>query len=1129
MNTETRFKFLFLIFVLIVMVTVCAATALFARPSGGPAGMICNSCHGNPESDAALSISGIPAGYTPGQKYSITIGISGSAGNGPFGFQVWTHTPGGKQAGTLTPGAGSGFNPGSPVNGVVYVGHTSPGCAGSVFCSWTVSWTAPPESTGTVQIDAQGVQSFSLYAQKSVTFDPAAAPPPPAPPQFAASNPISPNTGSTSGGTGVTINGSDFVTGAVVSFGSTAASTTFVSSTQLTAVSPPAAAAGAVTLKVQNPDGQSATLPGAFTYTQATALAPQFAASNPISPNSGSTSGGTGVTLNGSNFVTGAVVSFGSATASTTFVSSTQLTAVSPPAAAAGAVTLKVQNPDGQSATLPGAFTYTQATTPAPQFAASNAISPNTGSTSGGTGVTINGSNFVTGAVVSFGSATASTTFVSSTQLTAVSPPAATAGAVTLKVQNPDGQSATFPGGFTYTQTSTPAAPQFAASNPVFPTSGSLAGGMMVTLNGSNFVTGAVAFFGATPASTQFISAVQLMAVAPPATVPGAISIKIQNPDGQSATLPGAFAYTQTPAAPPQFAATNASAPHIGPMTGGTEVAIKGSNFLSGAVVYFGAISATRTQFISPTQLLATSPVFNNAGSVGLQVLNPDGQTATLPASFTYYDDSLKVAYAVGGVVSSKSNEESVVLSAPAGGGIFTFSHNGTLVTTVGTAAATPTTSMLMFVDSKPLQSIQGELLNNTGVAILNGSTSAANLTFTLLHADGTPAAPPVSFPLFPGNHLQGFITDSNFFGSQAFNFTGTLKVDSNVPISALTLQQTTNQAPRYESLLTSTPVADLTKSASNKNLVFAQLPAGGGFQTRIVLLNTTNSAISGRIVFYKDNSGASKSEDIDSDSGAEEVPYSIPSHGGFSMLTDGSGPLQVGFAMVVPDPANASPLGTGMFVFTQGAFTVTTTGVPSSPVTNAGLIYANTNRTSNGLAQNTGVALVNPSATQAIDLVFKLRDLSGNVVATQSFSQLKGTLLRAHGHLALFVNELFGSAANNFTGTMSIETTAPEGVSALTLLQTTNERNESLFTTLPVAINASSSVPLFFPQLVCGGGYETQLVLLNPTNLNFSGAINFYSGFEWNNGMPVAMPLNDSINNFFQYSIPPNGGATFK
>jgi hypothetical protein len=95
--------------------------------------------------------------------------------------------------------------------------------------------------------------------------------------------------------------------------------------------------------------------------TQPQPVPPQI---NGVAPNSGSTAGGTTVTISGSNFVAGASVQFGSsAAASATVLNSTSISAITP-AGAAGTVSVTVTNPGGLSATLSGGYTYVSSTPP---------------------------------------------------------------------------------------------------------------------------------------------------------------------------------------------------------------------------------------------------------------------------------------------------------------------------------------------------------------------------------------------------------------------------------------------------------------------------------------------------------------------------------------------------------------------------------------------------------------------------------------------------------------------------------------------------------------------------------------------------------------------------------------------
>jgi len=336
---------------------------------------------------------------------------------------------------------------------------------------------------------------------------------------------VSPTSGPAAGGTAVTLTGQHFVSGATVTFGGAAATSVVVASaTQITATTPPHAA-GAVSVVVTNPNGQSATLASGFTY-GTSQTSPTLTG---VSPTLGPTAGGTSVTLTGQNFLSGAAVTFGGVAAtSVVVVSATQITATTPPHAA-GAVSVVVTNPNGQSATLANGFTYTAPPT-------LTGVSPTTGPTAGGTSVTLTGQNFASGAAVTFGGVAAtSIVVVSATQITATTPPHA-AGAVSVVVTNPNGQSATLANAFTF------GAPAPTVTS-VSPGRGPTSGGTRITLTGKNFVTGAtVTFGGAAASAVTVVSATQITATTPPHKQ-GGVTIVVTNTDGQRGTLAVGFTY----------------------------------------------------------------------------------------------------------------------------------------------------------------------------------------------------------------------------------------------------------------------------------------------------------------------------------------------------------------------------------------------------------------------------------------------------------------------------------------------------------------------------------------------------------------------------------------------------------
>ncbi|MEU8509241.1 IPT/TIG domain-containing protein [Streptomyces brevispora] len=241
--------------------------------------------------------------------------------------------------------------------------------------------------------------------------------------------PISPNQGSTGGGTTVIITGTGLSGATAVHFGSKLATITANTATSVTVTSP--SGSGTVNVTVTTPGGTSNPL--AFFYVGA-----PFKAG--LSPVSGVTAGGGTVTINGTGLSTATAVNFGAATAVPTVVNDSQLSVVVPAGAAAGPVGVSVTTAGGTNNGL--SYTYVDGPT-------LGAPSPAAGPTSGGTAVTIPGANLTTTQSVTFGGAAAPFSVISDTAISAVTPPG-TAGAADIVVTT-SGGSATQAGAFTYT------------------------------------------------------------------------------------------------------------------------------------------------------------------------------------------------------------------------------------------------------------------------------------------------------------------------------------------------------------------------------------------------------------------------------------------------------------------------------------------------------------------------------------------------------------------------------------------------------------------------------------------------------------------------------------------------------
>lgn len=240
--------------------------------------------------------------------------------------------------------------------------------------------------------------------------------------------PISPNQGSTAGGTTVTITGTNLGGATAVRFGTKSATITANTPTSVTATSP--SGAGAVGVTVTTPGGTSNPL--SFFY-----VGPPFKSG--LSPVSGVTAGGDTVTITGTGLATATSVSFGASSATPTVVNDGVLTVVVPAGAAAGSVGVTVTAAGGTSNGL--SYTYVDAPT-------LGTPSPASGPASGGTAVTIPGTGLTETESVTFDGVLAPFSVLSDTALVAVTPPG-TAGAVDVVVTTAGG-SATVTDGFTY-------------------------------------------------------------------------------------------------------------------------------------------------------------------------------------------------------------------------------------------------------------------------------------------------------------------------------------------------------------------------------------------------------------------------------------------------------------------------------------------------------------------------------------------------------------------------------------------------------------------------------------------------------------------------------------------------------
>ncbi len=134
-----------------------------AGRTGAPGEGDCSSCHGAlNDGQATLTLTGIPASYIPGTKYTVTFSLT-RTGKARWGFELTSlFTTGSAMAGTLE--ATSNTTQILTKASRFYVSHLSGSGADGTFAgtadgpvSWTFDWTAPAAGGGSVTFYVVGL------------------------------------------------------------------------------------------------------------------------------------------------------------------------------------------------------------------------------------------------------------------------------------------------------------------------------------------------------------------------------------------------------------------------------------------------------------------------------------------------------------------------------------------------------------------------------------------------------------------------------------------------------------------------------------------------------------------------------------------------------------------------------------------------------------------------------------------------------------------------------------------------------------------------------------------------------------------------------------------------------------
>jgi len=423
---------------------------------------------------------------------------------------------------------------------------------------------------------------------------------------------IEPNQGPVTGGTPFTVQGEGFSHNTNVLFnGRLAVGIQVIDSQTIHAISPPGVI-GMADVLVGTP-WTSDVLKDGFQYRLPLQV-------DSIHPNNGPSNGISTVTLQGAGLTADANVSIGGVSATVLSASGDHELTVTVPGGPVGVADIAIQTPlDGLL--LEDAFVFLAPPNPSDPLTLHH-VTPGNGPEAGGTMVTL----VVTGlestdATIRFGGTVAPIESVNldTNEIVVTAPPGV--GTVPIQIDSAEDSDA-LAGAFSYIS-----APVIAS---VSPTLGSMDGGEVVSIYGSNLTTTPEVMIGALPA--QVLSADDgLIRVRTPPGSPGSADVRVNTDVGETVLENG---YLYVPNGGPELYAV---VPDYGAIAGNTLVHLYGAGFMTAGDVAFDDIAGIQVQRLSTTELTVRSPRAAGPGVVDVSIIQ-DGSSRKIGDAFSYYN-----------------------------------------------------------------------------------------------------------------------------------------------------------------------------------------------------------------------------------------------------------------------------------------------------------------------------------------------------------------------------------------------------------------------------------------------------------------------------------------------------------
>jgi hypothetical protein len=211
----------------------------------------------------------------------------------------------------------------------------------------------------------------------------------------------------------------------------------------------------------------------------------------------------------------------------------------------------------------------------------------------------------------------------------------------------------------------------------------------------------------------------------------------------------------------------------------------------------------------------------------------------------------------------------------------------------------------------------------------------------------------------------------------------------------------------------------------------------------------------------------------------SDPIGFDVGPSGSASWTSIAAPTLITGYARVQAAPGSILPSGMAIFSSRSGGVLLSEASVPISQLIASGRIYAET-----GISARTGIAIANPNA-QLVTIDFYFTDANGTNVGQGTFT------LGPNRQIAVFLNEAPFNGPADLQGSFTF--TASQLVSGIALRGVVNERGEFFMATLPIAdIPTGFLAPQVIPQFADGGGWITEVLLVNSQSTNLTGSLDW-------------------------------------